>query len=185
MMKEKQDYSKWLKEDERVIAEMIGEKHALIYTNLNRLLVRGENSFGQLGLGDFKKREECVECFLHLKKDETITQLALGTYHSLFSTNQNRVFGTGFNYLGQLGLKDYTFRSQFVECPIALNENENIISIKAGLRDTRIETDLNRFFSCGNNKQQLTLERLTQKEQTIVEEVDMSSSCVDLGMIVL
>lgn len=77
-----------------------------------RLDCTGDNSFGQLGLGEQAFTTEFVK--VHEVDDWTYdTQTALGTYHSLFlqlrndssgpSMNLNYVWATGANHYSQLG----------------------------------------------------------------------------------
>ena len=73
--------------------------HNLIYDG-KQLFAFGCNDHGQLGLGDFKDRNEPIL----LIKDREIQQIVYGLNHTFILKNNGELFGFGSNYFGQLGL---------------------------------------------------------------------------------
>lgn len=163
-------------QDEMSIQRVEGQNHSLLLTNQNRLFVKGQNSFGQLGLGHLRNQKQFVPCFIALNQDEQIMQIALGPHHSLLLTDKNRVLGSGFNYLGQLNLGDNTLRTQFEACQIKLEEDEIITEIKADFSFSQLKTNHNREITFGNNSSRYASALFSPIEQPIKEEMEWGSS---------
>lgn len=163
-------------QDEMSIQRVEGQNHSLLLTNQNRLFVKGQNSFGQLGLGHFTDQKQFVPCFIALNQDEQIKQIALGPHHSLLLTDKNRVLGSGFNYLGQLNLGDNTLRTQFESCQIKLEENETITEMEAGFSFSQLKTNQNRELTFGNKTSRYTPTLFSPMQQPIKEEIEWGSS---------
>jgi alpha-tubulin suppressor-like RCC1 family protein len=135
-----------------------GWHFTLVKTNQNRLLVCGNDAYGQLGLGEQAKREieTFVECPIKLHPGELITDIIAGNEHSFVKTNQHRLLTCGRNCEGQLGLgyfgeTDSKNVKTFVECNVSLRQNEIITEIAAGHSHSLLKTNQNRLLSCGDN----------------------------------
>ncbi len=142
-----------LNSEEIVTKLSCGNDSTLISTNQNRVFGTGGNWNGELGTGN----NNTINLFTHitlpaLNNEETISQLLVGPYHSLLLTNQSRVFGSGRNFDGQLGLGDYNSRNIFtsINLPI-LNQGESISQLSAGWEFSTFLTTSNRIFSTGTN----------------------------------
>jgi alpha-tubulin suppressor-like RCC1 family protein len=157
-------------QDEKTVQRVEGENHSLLFTNYNRLFVKGKNSFGQLGLGHFEDQKDFVPCFITLNHDEQIKQMALGPHHSLLLTDKNRVLGSGFNYLDQLNFGDRTVKIKFVDCPITLEENETITEMEADFSCSQFKTNQNRVITFGTNTSRYTPNLFSPIQQPIKEE---------------
>ena len=68
----------------------------------------GQNTHGQLGLGDFTRRLEVTEIPLAGFDNRVVT---MGWFHTMFLKLDGRVFATGRGSYGQLGLGDSTTRN--------------------------------------------------------------------------
>jgi hypothetical protein len=85
-----------------VVSVCCGENHCLAMTVGGNLYAWGDNTQGQLGLGDttMRLRPEIVKS-LKIAKASTISA---GKTHSLVSTQNGLLFAFGGNFYGQLGL---------------------------------------------------------------------------------
>ena len=161
--------------NEKILQKVEGKHHSLLFTDHNRLFVKGQNAFGQLGLGHFNSQKHFVPCFIQFNPNEQIAQIALGPHHSLLLTNQNRVLGSGFNYLDQLHFGDGTVKTRFVECPITLKENEIITKMQAGFSYSQLTTNQNRVIIFGTKPPEYTPKLFTPIQQPVQETLEWSN----------
>ncbi|MEV4259647.1 hypothetical protein AB0J52_41355, partial [Spirillospora sp. NPDC049652] len=78
-----------------------GYDHSLALTSDGRVLVWGANKSGQLGPGRGSIQKEPIQADLPI--GATITQIAVGSAHSLALTSDGRVLVWGANFYGQIG----------------------------------------------------------------------------------
>lgn len=83
--------------------------------------------------------------------DDKISLLSGGGGHVLIYTEDNRIFASGWNNKGQLGLGDIKDRSTFEEIPIALELDERVHQLSCGWDTSAILTTKNRLFVFGGN----------------------------------
>lgn len=80
----------------------LGNHHTLLLTFNSQLLSVGDNSFGQLGLGDLKpRREPTVVDYL---RDKRVLEISCGGHHSGVICGNNEVFFWGDSSSGQCGV---------------------------------------------------------------------------------
>jgi alpha-tubulin suppressor-like RCC1 family protein len=134
---------------------------------ITRLYSSGYNSNGQLGLGPSNTDDKNIPTFIenfyyissYINYDEiTIIEISAGAHHSLFLTNEGRVYSCGDDEWGQIGLGDdfYDNRPTLIQ-----NFNNNtsyikydeitIIEISAGGYHNLFLTDDGYVYSCGYN----------------------------------
>ncbi|KAF3780930.1 putative E3 ubiquitin-protein ligase [Nymphaea thermarum] len=90
----------------------------------------GNGDFGRLGLGDFSSQWKPTVC--ERLKGENLSAVSCGGAHTLFLTEDGRVFATGMNDFGQLGIRgimDHTPEP----CEVA-GFGEKVVKISAGYR---------------------------------------------------
>lgn len=93
-----------------IIAIAAGEYHSLALAADGTLWVAGYNNFGQLGLGDNTTDRTSFTQAGGSLIGKTVTAISAGHLHSLARDSNGKVWATGYNAYGQLGLDDTTDR---------------------------------------------------------------------------
>ncbi len=144
-----------LNEDEEIIEINPGNGFVVVLTNQNRVLVRGNNSNGQLGTGDTTNRYAYVDITANfsLGVNEEFIDIVTGRVFSLALTSENRLFAWGGNYDGELGLGDNIDRFSPTEITnqFVFETSEVITHISAGWYHSMVVTNLNKIYTFGSN----------------------------------
>ncbi|WP_418657947.1 RCC1 domain-containing protein, partial [Clostridioides difficile] len=90
-----------------------GSMTVFALANNGRLYSAGNNTYGQLGLGD-----EAVRDSFAVVDINNVKEIACGTTHTLILTSNGELYATGRNDEGQLGLGDNTNRNTFTKVNI-------------------------------------------------------------------
>ncbi|HBG8494526.1 TPA: hypothetical protein KRH27_004001, partial [Clostridioides difficile] len=90
-----------------------GMYYTFIIKNDNTVWCVGENSKGQLGLGDTTQRNVFTKVGI-----DNVKEIICGMYHTFIIKNDNTVWACGLNNYGQLGLGDATNRNVFTKVDI-------------------------------------------------------------------
>ena len=121
-----------------------GLQHVLAITDDNNLWSFGDNSHGQLCIGDKIKQ---------LKPKQTIfsnvSYVSAGGLYSLFQSN-NKVYGCGYNYYGQLGLGNNT---SVVQPSLVPDQPLPIVQLSSGYYHSLLLDEEGNVFSTGDNAQ--------------------------------
>ena len=148
----------------------LGANHSFIETN-GKLFVFGNNSQGQLGLGDTSNRTVPTELTVVTPTANNpiqrgnIKKVTLGANHSFIETKDGRLFVFGDNTQGQLGLGDTNDRTRPVELTVttatsnrpivrgnidkvSLGGNSSFIILK---KDSSNPNSRKKVFAFGNN----------------------------------
>lgn len=128
-------------------------------TSLNRVLMWGDNTIGQLGIGTTNYTNEPkltpidITNRFNLNTGEKVIDIVLGTNHSIVLTSEGRIFTWGSNFYGQLG--DGTFIDKITPQEITdkfpLNGGEVITVIDATDDFSLVITSDGRIFTWGKN----------------------------------
>jgi alpha-tubulin suppressor-like RCC1 family protein len=128
-----------------------GHDHALALDSDGKLYATGDNYFGQLGFGDKKNRY--VFTPLEIKgtdaKIPCIRTISAGGYHSVALSDNGKVYVTGWNKYGQLGLGDKTNRNTFK--PVTSLKDKNITAVATGEYHSFALTNDGKVYAAGGN----------------------------------
>jgi alpha-tubulin suppressor-like RCC1 family protein len=117
----KEEFAKYPKEidvnNKKIIKISAGYKHSLFLTDDGEIYGTGINEDGQLGLKYAKGCKKITQIMPYGCKD--IIDISAGLNHSLFATKDGRVFATGANDWGQLGLGHEYSRKWLTHVPLS------------------------------------------------------------------
>uniref|UniRef100_A0A8C6UHW5 RCC1-like domain-containing protein n=1 Tax=Neogobius melanostomus TaxID=47308 RepID=A0A8C6UHW5_9GOBI len=164
----------WLKNDVP-LRIACGDEHTAFITENRKLFVFGSNNWGQLGLGSkvTVSKPTCVKAL----KSERVHLVACGRNHTLVCTADGKLFASGGNSEGQLGLGDCEERTTFHR--VHLDSNEPIRMLAAGSNMSAALTADGGLYTfgerdCGKlglSTDQLSGHRLPQKVKGISDPV--------------
>lgn len=139
----------WLSKDKPATVSC-GDEHSVLVTGNGKLYVFGSNTYGQLGMspGNVISIPTCVKAL----KSEKIKLAACGRNHTLVSTVQGKVYSSGLNSEGQLGLGDTTERSGFHEISF-FSSQYKIKHLSAGSNTSAALTVDGKLFMWGENSE--------------------------------
>lgn len=126
--------------------------HPLAYFTIalsedGKLYSWGDNSFGQLGLGDFRKR--CKPTVVKAMSNYNIVHMATGRQHCLLVTDEGEVFACGKNAMGQCGIG----KGKESACkPTKINLDAHIKSVACGDDFSLLLSDTGVLYSVGSSE---------------------------------
>jgi alpha-tubulin suppressor-like RCC1 family protein len=130
-----------------ITALSAGGEHSLALSNDGKVYATGQNSSGELGLGDNNYRNTFTE--VTDLSDKNITALFAGNHYSLALSNDGKVYATGHNNYGQLGLNDTANRNTFTK--VGLLNDKNITALSAGNIHSLALSDDGEVYAAGYN----------------------------------
>ena len=122
-----------------------GGYHTLILKNDGTLWGCGDNSYGQLGLGDTANRNTFTQITTNT---DNIKSVCCGYYHTFILENDGTLWSCGRNNYGQLGLGDTTDRNTFIQ---ATTNADDIKQIYCSWYYTIILKNDGTLWECGRN----------------------------------
>ena len=126
--------------------------HSLILKNDSTLWGCGQNTYGQLGLGDSNNRYTFTQVTTNT---DDIKEIYCGAGHTLILENDGTLWGCGYNVDGELGLGDTTDRTTFTQ---VTTNTDDIKQVYCGENHTLILKNDGTLWSTGlNNCGQLGL----------------------------
>jgi alpha-tubulin suppressor-like RCC1 family protein len=144
-----------------ITALFAGNGHSLALSNDGKVYAVGQNSFGQLGLDDNADRNAFKE--VTSLSDKSITAISAGQFHSLALSNNGKVYATGWNNYGQLGLGDNNNRNAFNE--VTDLSDKNITALFAyGHHSLALSSDRKIYATGRNIYGQLGLGDITDRD---------------------
>ena len=129
--------------DKKIRQIICGADHSFILKNNGELYAFGDNTYGQLGLGDNFNRDTPTL----LMQDEGIKQIVCGWWFTSILKHNGELFVFGYNGFGQLGLGDFESRNK----PTLLITDKNIRQIVCGASFTFILKNNGELFGFGYN----------------------------------
>jgi alpha-tubulin suppressor-like RCC1 family protein len=142
------DFLSYLNKKSEIKAISLGSYFTLILFEDGKVYGGGCNSDGELGLGNNTNYYTSFQQ-ISLLDGLNIHSINSGDRQSFFITNDGKVYGTGFNNKGQLGLgNDISYNTPQLISDIS---NLTIASLSSGYRHTLFLTDDGKVYSCGLN----------------------------------
>ncbi len=139
-----------------------GWGHTVFLTNVGKVYSCGDNSKGQLGIGN--TTQQTTPQPISTLNSFTISAIVCGSYHTVFLTNDGKVYSCGRNDFGQFGLGNTTTTPQTTPQPISTLDLFTISAIAGGWYHTVFLTNDGKVYSCGyNSSGQLGLGNTTQQ----------------------
>jgi alpha-tubulin suppressor-like RCC1 family protein len=142
----------WEDSKEKVLLAAAQGYHNVVYTEYGNIYCWGDNTYGQLGTGDYEGRDlphDMTDEF-ELKNEESIVTISLGRDHSTVLLNTGRCFAWGSNNFYQLGIE--AFNNAEVNLP-KICMLKNIKNIAAGYEQTLFVNEEGELWVCGNNEE--------------------------------
>ncbi|XP_055021805.1 retinitis pigmentosa GTPase regulator b isoform X2 [Boleophthalmus pectinirostris] len=138
----------WLKND---VPQKIscGDEHTAFITENGKLFIFGSNNWGQLGLGSKTtvNKPTCVKAL----KSERLHLVACGRNHTLVCTVDGKLFASGGNGEGQLGVGDCDEHTTFHR--INFPSHGPIRMLAAGSNTSAALTESGKLFMWGDNSE--------------------------------
>jgi alpha-tubulin suppressor-like RCC1 family protein len=132
----------------KIISVAAAGKYSIVLTGDGKVYATGDNGDGQLGLGDTEERGVFTE--VSSLSGKKIIAIAAGWDHSFAVDSGGKVYATGDNEYGWLGLGDTEKREVFTE--ISSLKGKKIIAIAAG-DDHSLALDKDgKVYAAGNSK---------------------------------
>ncbi|CAK9319357.1 unnamed protein product [Citrullus colocynthis] len=130
--------------------------------------VWGNGDFGRLGLGNLDSQWSPVPC--SALDHQMLKDIACGGAHTLFLTESGRVYATGLNNFGQLGISD---EKDFCTEPVEVRIQKEAVHISAGYNHSCVVTADGELFMWGvNSSGQLGLGKRSAKAVRLPTKVD-------------
>ena len=141
--------------DEEIMDVAYGLLHTVVLTSKGRVIIWGNNDFGQLGSGHLVSQLNPMDITLQfdLFEDEMIIKIDTGSNYTMALTNQHRLFAWGENSSGQIGNGTQTnvLTPLDVTSFIQLSSNEDIIDFSLGAFHSGVLTSQGRILTWGMN----------------------------------
>ena len=133
-----------------IIKISCGGYHTIVMDENNQLYGFGKGIYGQCGYGQPENTDTPKKIIFNDNNLNKIIDIKCGGEHSIFLSNNGRVYACGHGYYGQLGLGN----NKNVKSPILVNSlsNKNIIEIAAGWSHTLVLTDEGFVYVAGCGK---------------------------------
>lgn len=141
----------------KIINISAGNEHSLLLTSdtSNNLYSCGNNSNGELGIGNNTNQSSFQLANVGSINTKKIISISAGRYHSLLLTNENlnNLYSCGENDSGQLGLGNTIDQSSFQLAIAGTINGKRTIYISGGGDHSLILTNdsSNNLYSCGEN----------------------------------
>ena len=135
-----------------------GECCTFVLKNNGSIWSCGQNTYGQLGLGNTTNKNTFTQVTTNISND--VKQVICGHYHTFILKNNGSIWSCGYNMYSQLGLNDDTNRTSFTQA--TTNISNDVKQVACGGEHTFILKNNDNLYSCGySNKGQLGLGNTT------------------------
>ena len=147
-----------------------GRNHTFIIKNDGSVWACGNNSYGELGLGNTGTNEtRFTQVTTNINKD--VKQIACGYNNTIILKYNGSVWSCGNNSRGQLGLGDTNNKYTFTQ--VTNNINNDVIQISCGFYHTLILKNDGSIWGCGrNNEGQLGIGDGANSDHSTIKKIN-------------
>ena len=138
-------------DNKKIIQVSIGAAHSLILTEDGKIYSFGDNSTGQLGLGNVLGKIVPTKIDSSHYGNKKIVQVIAGGAHSFILTEDGEVYAFGNNGFGRLGLGDSNIRKVPTKIDSSHYGNKKIVQVIAGGAHSFVITEDNDIYVFGYN----------------------------------
>jgi alpha-tubulin suppressor-like RCC1 family protein len=142
-----------------IVAIAAGDWHSLTLDSNGKIWVTGDSDVGQLGLGNTNEQNLFQLVASGSISSAKVVSIAAGNWHSFAVTSDGKLWATGYNKDGQLGLGNNITQISFQ--PVMINSlalNATIVSVAAGWLHSLVLDSNGKIWATGyNNAGQLGL----------------------------
>jgi uncharacterized repeat protein (TIGR02543 family) len=131
----------------KVISVAAGDYHSLYVTEDGKLWAMGGNYYSQLGLGNTATRITPEQ--VTVPGTAKVVGVAAGGSHSLYVTEDGKLWGMGYNGSGQLGLGNTTNRATPEQ--VTVHGTVKVIGVAAGSNYSLYVTEDGKLWGMGGN----------------------------------
>jgi hypothetical protein len=159
---------------DKIIQIACGWYHTMFLTDLGEVYGKGQNDNKQIN----SDLSPVIYSYKILKSDfilsdgtsspplGNITQIACGSYHTMFLTDIGEVYGRGYNYYKQILLNSDTNNNIYSPTKITdysppISTQDKIIQIACGMSHTMFLTETDQVWGCGKNNVHQVSETIT------------------------
>jgi len=118
-----------------------GAQHTIVLMTDKTIWGTGDNFYGQLGLGNKDDQPRLTRMDTSTIGDRIPQYISCGQFNSYVLMTDKTIWGTGYNFYGQLGLGNKDYQPRLTQIG-DINNNNNIISIMGMFMDNHISSDI-------------------------------------------
>jgi alpha-tubulin suppressor-like RCC1 family protein len=134
-----------------ITAIAAGQSHSLVLKNDGTVWATGYNNYGQLGIGTSGTGENRATLTQMTSSNSSVTAITAGLYHSLVLKNDGTVWGTGYNWYGQLGIGTSGTGENRVTLTQMTDFNSSVTAIAAGQSHSLVLKNDGTVWATGSN----------------------------------
>ena len=126
----------------------VGGAHTSLLASDGTVFACGRNNYGQLGVGDVTDRTEPTKMVMECGR--AVKHISVGRRHTMYTTVDGALCGSGLNSYGQLGILD----SEYIETPTQIVEeikSHRVVSTASGFYYTLCILEDGLLFAFGDN----------------------------------
>ncbi|CAA2990925.1 Hypothetical predicted protein [Olea europaea subsp. europaea] len=137
----------------RLVSVKFGNEEEKQFGKLNKgkkfVALWGNGDYGRLGLGNLQSQWRPKPLFSSAFDNQSVKEIACGGAHTLFLTENGKVYATGLNDFGQLGISDY--KSYTTEPLRVSGVPKEVMKISAGYHHSAAITVDGELYMWGKN----------------------------------